>query len=283
MVSTFFEGGNAGGGPSARIGGFLQFQRIAVQGACGKALAVAQTPVVPKATRTSAPEVIIVGCGPTGLMLAAELALARIDVVILERRSSGEMVGTRARGVHARTIELFDQRGIADRLLAEGQIVQQMSFAGIPLDIAGLPTRHPYTLGLSQSHLERILRDWVVALQVPIRYGADVTGFHQDDDGVDVRLGDGSDLRASYLVGADGGRSVIRQTAGIDFPGAAATRSYLSARARSPSNLRPESGRTTSGSTASTQSTASGWLGSSSRSGRWDRPARPPQRISPGR
>lgn len=137
------------------------------------------------------------------------------------------MVGTRARGVHARTIEILDQRGIADRFLAEGQTVQRMSFADIALDIAALPTRHPYTLGLSQTHLERILRGWVVELQVPIRYGAEVTGFDQDDDGVDVRLGDGSDLRAAYLVGADGGRSVIRKTAGIDFPGAAATRSYL--------------------------------------------------------
>ncbi len=170
---------------------------------------------------------IIVGGGPTGLMLAAELALAGIDVVILERRSTGELVGTRARGVHTRTIEIFDQRGIAERFLAEGQTVQRMSFADVALDIAGLPTRHPYTLALSQAHLERILRGWVEELRVPIRYGVEVTGFEQDDDGVDVRLVDGSELRAAYLVGADGGRSVIRKTAGIDFPGAAATRSYL--------------------------------------------------------
>ena len=160
-------------------------------------------------------------------MLAAELSLARIGVVILERRSSGDMVGTRARGVHARTMEIFDQRGIADRFLAEGQTVQRMSFADVALDIAGLPTRHPYTLGLSQTLLERILRGWVAELQVPIRYGVEVIAFDQDDGGVNARLVDDSDLRAKFLVGADGGRSVIRKAAGIDFPGAAATRSYL--------------------------------------------------------
>src|SRR4051812_28950477 len=103
-------------------------------------------------------DVTIVGAGPTGLMLAGELALAGVDVVILERRATADLVGTRARGFHSRTIELFDQRGIADRFLDAGTTFQAMSFAGTPLDVAALPSRHPYTLGLSQGHVEQILR-----------------------------------------------------------------------------------------------------------------------------
>ncbi|HET9648210.1 MAG TPA: FAD-dependent monooxygenase [Microlunatus sp.] len=172
-------------------------------------------------------DVVIVGGGPTGLMLAGELALAGVDVLILERRTTAELTGTRARGFHARTIEIFDQRGIADRFLDRGQIVQLMSFAGTPLPISTLPSRHPYTLGLSQSHVEQILRGWVEELGVPIRHGVDVTGFTQDDAGVTVHLSGGDEHRATFLVGADGGRSVIRRAAGIDFVGAEATRSYL--------------------------------------------------------
>jgi 3-(3-hydroxy-phenyl)propionate hydroxylase len=172
-------------------------------------------------------DVIIVGSGPTGLMLAGELALAGVDVAILERRSTPDLVGTRARGFHSRTIEIFDQRGIADRFLAEGQTVQALSFANTALDVGGLPSRHPYTLGLTQSHIERILLGWLEELGVPVRRGLEVTGFAQDDAGVDVHLAEGEPLRTAYLVGADGGRSVIRQVAGIDFVGAEATRSHL--------------------------------------------------------
>ena len=172
-------------------------------------------------------DVTIVGGGPAGLMVAGELALAGVDVEILERRSTPDLVGTRARGFHSRTIEIFDQRGIADRFLGEGRTVQAMSFAGTPLEVAGLPTRHPYTLGLSQSHIERILRGWVDELGVPIRRGLEVTGFTQNDVAVEVHLAQGDPVRTAYLVGADGGRSVVRRAAGIEFVGAEATRSHL--------------------------------------------------------
>jgi 2-polyprenyl-6-methoxyphenol hydroxylase-like FAD-dependent oxidoreductase len=163
--------------------------------------------------------VVIAGGGPTGLMLAGELALAGVDVAIVERRASQELDGPRARGLHSRTIEVLDQRGIADRFLSEGQTMQVAGFSGIRLDISDLPTRHNYVLALLQSHFERILAAWVSELRVPIGREREVTGFAQDDTGVDVELSDGQSLRADYLVGCDGGRSVIRKTAGIEFPG----------------------------------------------------------------
>jgi 3-(3-hydroxy-phenyl)propionate hydroxylase len=172
-------------------------------------------------------DVTIVGSGPTGLMLAGELALAGVDVAIVERRPTPDLVGSRARGFHARTIEILDQRGIADRFLAQGRTAQALSFGSTSLNVAGFPSRHPYTLGLGQSHIERILLGWVEELGVSVRRGVEVTGFAQDDAGVDVHLADGGPLRTAYLVGADGGRSVIRQVAGIDFVGAEATRSHL--------------------------------------------------------
>jgi 2-polyprenyl-6-methoxyphenol hydroxylase-like FAD-dependent oxidoreductase len=162
---------------------------------------------------------IIAGGGPTGLMLAGELALAGVDVAIVERRPSQEVAGSRAGGLHARTLEIFDQRGIADRFLAEGQKAQTTGFAGVQFDLSGFPTRHPYGLGLRQNRIERILAGWVEALKAPIYRGVEVTGFTQDDSGVDVELSDGRRLRARYLVGCDGGRSLVRKTAGIAFPG----------------------------------------------------------------
>ncbi|HEX4275770.1 MAG TPA: FAD-dependent monooxygenase, partial [Bryobacteraceae bacterium] len=105
--------------------------------------------------------VVIAGGGPTGLMLAGELALAGVDVAIVERRASQELIGTRARGLHSRTIEVLDQRGIADRFLSQGQVAQVVRFHTIPLDISDFPTRHNYGLGLSQKHFERILGEWV--------------------------------------------------------------------------------------------------------------------------
>jgi 3-(3-hydroxy-phenyl)propionate hydroxylase len=172
-------------------------------------------------------DVTIVGGGPAGLMLAGELALAGVDVAILERRSTPGLVGTRARGFHSRTIEILDQRGIVDRFLAEGRTVQALGFGDTSLNAGGLPSRHPYTLGLGQSHIERILLGWVEELGVPVRRGLEVTGFAQDDAGVDVHLAEGEPVRTAYLVGADGGRSVVRRVAGIDFVGAEATRSHL--------------------------------------------------------
>src|SRR2546427_6110435 len=163
--------------------------------------------------------VVIAGGGPTGLMLAGELALAGIDVAIVERRSSQDLPGSRAGGLHSRTIEVLDQRGIADRFLSEGQMAQVAAFAGTPLDISDFPTRHPYGLALGQNQFERILAGWVDELEVPIHRERDVTGFAQEDTGVDVELSDGTSVRADYLVGCDGGRSVVRKAAGIQFPG----------------------------------------------------------------
>jgi 2-polyprenyl-6-methoxyphenol hydroxylase-like FAD-dependent oxidoreductase len=171
--------------------------------------------------------VVIAGGGPTGLMLAAELALAGVDVAIVERRASQDLVGSRAGGLHARTIEVLDQRGVVDRFLSEGQVAQVAAFAGTRLDISDFPTRHPYGLGLWQNHIERILAGWVGELEVPIHRERDVTGFAQDDTGVDVELSDGTSLRAEYLVGCDGGRSLVRRAAGIEFPGWDPTTSNL--------------------------------------------------------
>jgi 2-polyprenyl-6-methoxyphenol hydroxylase-like FAD-dependent oxidoreductase len=171
--------------------------------------------------------VVIAGGGPTGLMLAGELALAGVDVAIVERRASQDLPGSRAGGLHSRTIEVLDQRGIADRFLSQGQVAQVAGFAGITLDISDFPTRHNYGLGLWQNHIERILADWVGELAVPIYRGREVTGFAQDDTRVDIDLSDGQLLRAEYLVGCDGGRSLIRKTAGIDFPGWDPTTSSL--------------------------------------------------------
>ena len=171
--------------------------------------------------------VVIAGGGPTGLMLAGELALAGVDVAIVERRASQELPGSRAGGLHSRTIEVLDQRGIADRFLSEGQQAQVAAFGGVPLDIRDFPTRHPYGLGLWQNHIERILAGWVDELAVPVYRGREVAGFAQDETGVDVELADGESLRAEYLVGCDGGRSVVRKAAGIDFPGWDPTTSAL--------------------------------------------------------
>ena len=174
--------------------------------------------------------VVIAGGGPTGLMLAAELALTGVDAAIVERRASQELLGSRAGGLHSRTIEVLDQRGVAERFVSQGQVHKVVHFH-VPLDISDFPTRHNYILGLWQNHIERIMADWVGELAVPIYRAREVTGFTQDDDGVDVELSDGESLRAEYLVGCDGGRSVIRKTAGIEFPGWDATTSWLIAEA----------------------------------------------------
>ena len=163
--------------------------------------------------------VVIAGGGPTGLMLAGELALANVDVAIVERRADQEVIGQRAGGLQSRTIEVFDQRGIADRFLSAGTTAQVNGFSWIPLDISDFPTRHPYGLALWQKDIERILAEWVVELGVPTYRQSEVIGFSQDDCGVDVDLSDGQTVRAAYLAGCDGGRSVVRRTAGIEFPG----------------------------------------------------------------
>jgi 3-(3-hydroxy-phenyl)propionate hydroxylase len=190
---------------------------------------------VPPSTSTPLPTkhaVVIVGGGPTGLMLAGELALAGVDAAIVERRANQDIAGLRAGGLHARTIEIFDQRGIADRFLSQGQVAQVARFAGVSLDISDFPTRRAYGLALWQKHIERILADWVNELRVRIYRGREATGFVKDDKGVAVELSDGQSLRGQYLVGCDGGRSLVRKSAGIDFPGSDPTTSNLIAEAK---------------------------------------------------
>jgi 2-polyprenyl-6-methoxyphenol hydroxylase-like FAD-dependent oxidoreductase len=171
--------------------------------------------------------VVVAGGGPTGLTLGCELALAGVDVAIVERRPNQDLIGARALGFHSRTIEVLDQRGIADRFLAQGYTTQVASFAGVRLDVSEFPTRHPYALALPQKHIERLLADWADELGVPMYRGRAVTGFAQDDAGVDVELSDDPSLRAGYLVGCDGGGSRIRTAAGIDFSGWDPTTSSL--------------------------------------------------------
>lgn len=171
--------------------------------------------------------VVIVGGGPTGLMLAAELALANVDVVVVERRETQALTGPRARGLQARTIEVLDQRGVAERFLAEGKRFGETGFSFIPLPMSALPTRHPYVLALLQAHFERILAEWVSELSVPIERGVKLSGFAQDERGVSVELSDGRVWRARYLVGCDGGRSLVRKRAKIEFLGWDASTSYL--------------------------------------------------------
>ena len=181
--------------------------------------------------RMSEHAVVVAGGGPTGLMLAGELALAGVDVAIVEQRPNQELAGSRAGGLSSRTIEVFDQRGIVNRFLAEGQIAQVTGFAAMRLDISDFPTRHNYGLALRQKHIERILAGWVSELAVPIYRSRELTCFAQDDTGVTIELSDGASLRASYLVGCDGGRSLVRKAAGIEFRGWDATTSSILAEA----------------------------------------------------
>ncbi|HYH53479.1 MAG TPA: FAD-dependent monooxygenase [Solirubrobacterales bacterium] len=176
--------------------------------------------------------VMVVGGGPAGMMLAAELALAKVDVAVVERRPDHELAGSRAGGFLSRTIEVLDQRGVADRFLAEGQTHGVMPFGATMLEIGDFPTRHPYFLGIFQNQIERIMAAWIAELPACVYYGREVSGFAQDEDGVEVRLADGRSLRAQYLVGCDGGRSLVRKASGIDFPGWDATKSNLIAEVR---------------------------------------------------
>jgi 2-polyprenyl-6-methoxyphenol hydroxylase-like FAD-dependent oxidoreductase len=199
-----------------------------------------------RATAMTEREVVIAGGGPTGLMLAGELALAGVDIVIVERRPNQDLDGSRAGGLHSRTIEVLDQRGIADRFLSAGQKVPALMFSQVPLDISDLPTRHNYVLGLWQIDFERILAGWVRELGVPMLRGSEVVGFAQDDTGVDVELSADTFLRAQYLVGCDGGRSSVRKAAGIEFPGSDPTTSWLIAEVEMDEEpaigMRPEGG-----------------------------------------
>jgi 3-(3-hydroxy-phenyl)propionate hydroxylase len=192
--------------------------------------------------------VVIAGGGPTGLMLAGELTLAGVDVAIVERRANQELDGSRAGGLFPRTLEVLDQRGIAERFLAEGEGQHpSVGFAYIPLDISDFPTRHNYALALWQRHFERVLADWVLGeLGVAIVRGCEVVGLASDETGVDVELSDNGRRRAEYVVGCDGGRSVVRHAAGIDFPGLDPSVSFMIAQVEMKDEpkigVRPEGG-----------------------------------------
>jgi 3-(3-hydroxy-phenyl)propionate hydroxylase len=176
-------------------------------------------------------QVVIAGAGSTGLMLAGELRLQGIDALVVEPRLNQDIVGHRALGFQSRMIEVLDQRGIADRFLAAGQTAQTTGFADVRFDLSAFPTRHPYGLGLRQVFIERLLLGWVEELGAPVRRGVSITGFTEGTNGIDVALSDGSTLRTQYLVGCDGGRSIVRKTAGIGFPGSDPTISHLLAEA----------------------------------------------------
>src|SRR5580700_10787939 len=183
----------------------------------------------PRKWRMARHTVVIAGGGPTGMMLAAELALAQIDVVIVERRATPDPDRARAGGLHARTIEVLDQRGVAGRFLAAGKAMQTQGFGRVRLDISDFPSRYNYGLALPQIQTERLLTAWVDELGVPVMREREVTGFSQDGTGVDVALSDATSIRADYLVGCDGGRSVVRKAADIDFAGWDASTSWLMA------------------------------------------------------
>lgn len=172
-------------------------------------------------------EVVIAGGGPTGLMLAGELALAGADVAVVEERPNQEVEGSRAGGLHPRSIEVLDQRGISDRFTSQGEKHHVVHFAGAVLDASDRPTRHNYTLALWQAKIEQGLADWISELPVKFYRGCAVTDFSEAADGVTVDLDDGQSLGARYLVGCDGGRSLVRKTAGIGFPGWDPDISYL--------------------------------------------------------
>jgi 2-polyprenyl-6-methoxyphenol hydroxylase-like FAD-dependent oxidoreductase len=166
--------------------------------------------------------VVIAGAGPTGLMLACELRLAGVEVLLLDR-ADGRSGQSRAGGLHARTLEILDQRGIVEEFLRIGRPVDAGHFAGIRLDLSRLDTRYPYVLALVQTRIEALLEQRAAELGVRVGWSAEVTGLAQDDSGVTVHARGFGPIRADYLVGCDGGRSTVRGLAGIGFTGTGPT------------------------------------------------------------
>ncbi|WP_067502330.1 rifampin monooxygenase [Actinoplanes sp. TFC3] len=173
-------------------------------------------------------DVIVAGGGPTGMMLAAELRLHGVRVVVLEKDAEPPAF-VRAMGLHARSIEVMDQRGLLDRFVALGQKHPLGGFfAAIPKPMPErLDTTHPYALGIPQTVIDRLLAEHAAELGAEIRRGSALTALKQDGDAVTVQLADGSALEARYLVGCDGGRSMVRKLLGVGFPGEASTMDTL--------------------------------------------------------
>jgi len=173
-------------------------------------------------------DVIISGGGPTGMMLASELRLHDVTVVVLEKDLEPSPL-VRSLGLHPRSIEILDQRGILDRFLAHGQQYPGAArFAGIEKPWpAAMDTAHGYVLGIPQPVTDRLLAERAVELGAEVRRGQEVTGIGQDGDGVSVGLADGTRLRSRWLVGCDGGRSVVRRLLGVGFPGEPARTEWL--------------------------------------------------------
>jgi 2-polyprenyl-6-methoxyphenol hydroxylase-like FAD-dependent oxidoreductase len=172
-------------------------------------------------------DVIVAGGGPTGVMLASELRLRGVRVVVLEKQAGAERHGG-GLGLHVRSIEVMDQRGLLERFLAHGRQYPVGGFAGIVKPVPDrLDTAHPYVLGIPQEVTERLLTEHATALGTEIRRGCEVTGLDRDDEGVTVTLADGGRLRGRYLVGCDGGRSTVRKLIGVDFAGEPARTEWL--------------------------------------------------------
>ncbi|WP_031476775.1 FAD-dependent monooxygenase [Streptomyces bicolor] len=205
-----------------------------------------RTPSSPGATHP----VIVVGAGPTGLLLAGDLAAAGVPVVLLERRPHKISNLSRAFGVHARTLEQLDARGLADPLLATGSTITELRlFRRLSLDLGTLPSRFPFLLITPQYEVERLLERRARELGVEFLFEHEVVGLRQDDSGVDldVRGPDGAVVtrRAAYVVGADGHRSAVREAIGLPFPGVSVIKSLFLADVRLAE--RPESVLTVNG------------------------------------
>ncbi|WP_434588549.1 FAD-dependent oxidoreductase [Streptomyces sp. A5-4] len=185
-------------------------------------------------SRRTVRDIIVVGAGPTGLLLAGDLAAAGVPVTLVERRPCGISNLTRAFGVHARTLEQLDARGLADELIETGRPLTRMRpFNRLSLDLSELPSRYPYLLITPQYEVERLLLRRAEKNGVTFLYGAEVTGVAQDEAGVEVTVrheDDSTDtLHGAYVVGADGVRSAVRQALGLPFPGHSVIKSIVMA------------------------------------------------------